>query len=173
MWSNQRVCKTQCTEIGNGICSDFKSWKLSKLLLLKDEIFLNWEVSEIRNCQGVFVQHHKIKVDYFGILPVANPGVSQPYLPGLVHSFLGVTLHLVAGVVCDLCDRLFEDRGCLSHRQGSVQIRLALFQTRRKGKTHKNSFNLLKCYYRQKEVQQGTVPGLEILANLKLYKLGC
>lgn len=117
------------------------------------KIFLNSEVSEIRNCQRVFVQHHKIKADDFGILLVANPRVSQPYLPGLVHSFLGVTLHLVAGVVCDLCDGLLEDRGCLSHRQGCVQIRLALFQTKRKGKPHKNSFILLKCYYSHKEVQ--------------------
>lgn len=137
------------------------------------KISLYSEVSDIRNCQGVFVQHHKIKADYFGILPVTNPGVSQPYLPGLVHSFLGVTLHLVAGVVCDLGDRLFEDRRCLSHGQGCVQIRLALFPTKRKGKTHKNSFNLLKCCYSHKEMQQGTVPGLEILSNLKLYKLGC
>lgn len=91
------------------------------------------ETPEPLNCLGLVIQHHRTEVVYAGSLPAAIPGVSQfwsgrhkPHLPGLVHGFLRIALHLIAGVVCDLGDRLLEDGGCLSDGQGSVQVRLAL-----------------------------------------------
>lgn len=50
----------------------------------------------------------------------------EPHLPRLVHRLLWVALHLVAGVVGDLCHRLLEDGCSLPHRQCGVQVRLAL-----------------------------------------------
>lgn len=93
-----------------------------------------WNI-ETSNHHGPFVQHHKIQVVYSGTLPAVKSGVflilekllsCHPYLPGLVHGFLRIALHLIAGMVCYLCDGLFEDGSRLSDRQRRVQIRLAL-----------------------------------------------
>lgn len=102
---------------------------------------------------------------WFILGPAAKSGVflilekllsCHPYLPGLVHGFLWIALHLVAGMVRDLCDGLFEDRSCLSDRQRCVQIRLPLkFSNKRKEKQNKNIFTLLKCCSSHKDVQQG------------------
>lgn len=47
-----------------------------------------------------------------------------PYLSGLLNRSLQVCLHLVAGVACNLGNRLFKDGGRLSDGQSRVQVRL-------------------------------------------------
>lgn len=51
---------------------------------------------------------------------------ARAHLPRLLHSLLGVTLHLVAGVVGDLGHWLLEDGCRLPDREGRVQVGLAL-----------------------------------------------
>lgn len=108
-------------------------------------MFLKYQ--QTSNRHGPFVQHHKFQVVYSGTLPAAKPGVfltlekllsCNPYLPGLLHGFLWIALHLVAGMVRDLRDGLFEDRSRLSDRQRRVQIRLPLkFSNKRREKQNK------------------------------------
>lgn len=63
-----------------------------------------------------------------GLLPRAIKVCARAHLPGLLHSLLGVTLHLVAGMVGDLSHWLLEDGCCLPDWEGRVQVRLSLWR---------------------------------------------
>lgn len=51
------------------------------------------------------------------------------YLSWLVDSFLWICFDFVARMVGDFRDRLFKDRGCLSHWERCVQVWFSLCQT--------------------------------------------
>ncbi len=77
----------------------------------------------------------------FNLFFVNRCTTCEVYLSGLVNSFLRVHLDLVAGMICDFGDGLFEDGRRLSDRQWRVQIRFTLEQA--SGHEHHKQHNTI------------------------------